>query len=139
MDKKKKTILAVVLNIIAVITIVIMFRGDTLPEMLINTGKDLQPKLAESIKAGEFFKGSNASFTGKDVKYFKLRKQRYRVIINYDVTGDKEINKVILQLEGKVVDGKFNYDLVNQTYVYNNGDAQFVPFDANKDKALIIR
>ena len=138
--KKKKIIIAVVLNVIALVTIIIMMKGDSTPQLLINTGKDLSNKFVPLVLKGEFFKESNsASLTVKEVKYMKLKKQNYRVIISYNVTGDEEVKAAFLYLEGKVEGGEFNFTKVDQKFIYKDGSSQNVKFDPSKDSALLLK
>jgi hypothetical protein len=139
MDKKKKIIIAIVANIIALTLIVMIFTGQSDEEMLISTGEELQPKFISLIEKCEIFKGSAPVLTPQKVYFEKMKKRKWRIYLTYEISGNKEFTGVSLQLEGKISDSEFVFDTVNQGYKYIDGTYQWIKFDPQQDKQLLIK
>ena len=137
--KKKKIIIAVSVNILALIFIIRLFISPNQEQVALNTGQELQLRFIPLIEKSDFFEGARVTLTPVNVLQERIKLQGWRLLLFYTIEGDKEITKLTLLVEGKYKDGKFIPSLVNQGYSYSDGEVQWIKFNPSKHSELLLK
>ena len=137
--KKKKIIIAVSANILAMIFIIRLFISPGKEQIALSAGQELQQRFIPLIEKSDFFEGARVTLTPTNILQKKLKLQVWQLLLSYTIEGDKEITKLTLQVEGKFVDGKFIPSLVNQGYSYSDGEVQWIKFNPSKHSELLLK
>jgi hypothetical protein len=135
---KKKVIIAVALNLLALV-IILFNMGSTPEEKVLQSGRETGEKLIPVLMKSEIFEGSVASLTLGEVSFVEKKNPAYEVILNYTVDGHEDIQGMTVYLIGKLSDGSYTYDSVVQVYHYKDGSNESYAFDPSKDSGLIIK
>ncbi len=137
--KKKKIIIAVSLNVLAMIFIIRLFISPNNEQIALNAAEELQQKLIPLIEKSDFFEGANVTLVPASILQKKAKMQRWRLVLLYTIDGDEEITNLTLTLEGKFENGKFIPDTVDQRYTYSDGEIQKIKFDPSKHSDLLLK